>query len=254
MRDAQQTSRTQKGADLVLVGHGVRGPCAPASIGIHKDLVDKLRTKSQFNDVRWGYLRCEPYLEDVVAGVRSETVKILPMLMCDGYFSRTVIPEKLRSNGVVNFRQSGQQIIQCLPLGISRMMADVMVAHILEHCNKQGQISNETSVIIIGHGSSRDEASRLAVTMQVENIKHRGKFKDVYAAFLEEAPRLPSVLRGIKGKALVMGYFANCGLHATKDVSALLVESGLSAEYLGPVGALPAISDVVMDCVGRVVT
>ena len=135
-----------------------------------------------------GYLACEPYVEDVVAGVRSETVTILPMLMSDGYFSKTVIPQKLRLQGTVNRRQSGQRIIQCSPLGLSRMMADVMVAHILKHCNDNDLIANETAVIITGHGSSKDQASRLSVSMQVQYIRRLETFKDVQAAFLEEAP------------------------------------------------------------------
>ena len=251
MSNARQMQGFQKGADLVLVAHGVRGSCAAASLGAHKKLVDKLRTLGRFNQIRWGYLACEPYVEDVVAGVRSETVKILPMLMSDGYFSKTVIPEKLRLHGAVNRRESGQQIIQCSPLGLSRMMADVMVAHILQHCNNSDLIANETAVIITGHGSTRDQASRLAVSMQVEYIRRLEKFKDVQAAFLEEDPGLPGVLRAIEGKALVMGYFANYGLHATKDVPALILESGSPAQYLGPVGALSAISEVVMACVDR---
>lgn len=240
-----------KGADLLLVGHGVRGPCAPASVGPHKDLVRQLREQGGFNEIRWGYLTCEPYVEDVIASFNSEAIYVLPMLMCDGYFSRNTIPERLQLSGVTSHLDNGQDIIQCLPVGLSTKMADLMVDHMVSHCTNTGLNPKETTVVVIGHGSSKDNASRLAVSMQVEHIAHAGKFKAAHDAYLEEFPDLPSVLKAIRGPALVMGYFANCGKHAMDDITKLMLESGTDATYLGPVGALPDVASVVLECVEK---
>ncbi|MFT5445572.1 MAG: sirohydrochlorin ferrochelatase [Gammaproteobacteria bacterium] len=239
----------RKGADLVLVSHGVRGPSAPASMRAHGELVALLEATGRFNRIRWGYLTCEPHLKDVVAEVESATVMILPMLMSDGHFSKKVIPEILRLDGAVSLRDNGQQVIQCRPLGLSAKMTSLMSEYALTHCRQHGSVAGNTSVVVIGHGSPNDDASRLAMSMHVAQMRRNKEFKDVHEAYLEEAPGLPDVLRGVSGQALVIGYFANHGLHATEDVARLIRQSGSSAHYLGPVGALAAISDVVMDCV-----
>lgn len=241
--------KSQNRTALLLVGHGVRGPCAPAAISPHKDLIYRLRETGQFDEIRWGYLTCAPYVEDVIASFDTETVYILPMLMCDGYFSRNSIPERLALAGIVSQRDNGQKIVQCLPVGLSKMMSDIMVSHMLNYCEENKLKPSDASVVIIGHGSSKDDASRMAVSMQAEHINHLNKFKEIHPAYLEEAPNLPTVLKDMKGPVLVMGYFANCGTHSTNDVTLLMRESDADAVYLGPVGTLPDVMDVVIDCV-----
>ena len=251
MRHTRQMLNLRKGTDLLLVSHGVRGPSAPASARAHRKLAEQLQALGRFNQIRWGYLACEPYLKDVVSDLQSKTVMVLPMLMSDGHFSKNVIPEILRAHGVASLRDNSQQMIQCQPLGLSTKMTDVMFAHVLAHCRQHGLAAGDVSLVVIGHGSSKGDASRLAMSMHVSEMKRSEAFKSVHEAYLEEAPDLPGVLRGISGDVLVMGYFANYGVHATEDVARLIQQSESSAHYLGPVGALAAISEVVMDCVER---
>jgi sirohydrochlorin cobaltochelatase len=244
-------SKLLKGADLVLVSHGVRGPSAPASMRAHRERVEQLQALGRFNRIIWGHLNCEPYLKDVIVDLPSATVVVLPMLMSDGYFCETVIPDILRLDSVVRSTNSDQQVIQCSPLGLSAKMTDVMIAQVLAHCRQHEMAAIDTSLVVIGHGSSKSDASRLATSMHVVEMRARKIFNSVHDAYLEEAPDLPMMLQGLSGDVLVVGYFANHGLHASEDVPRLIEQSQSNAHYLGPVGVLAQISEVVMDCVDR---
>mgnify|MGYP001593146235 CR=1 FL=1 len=252
MGDTDSELKNVQKRALLLVSHGVSSPYAQAARRVHSNLVSSLQETGEFKEIHWGYLTCDPLIEDALASFEADTVYVLPMLMSDGYFSRQMIPDKLGLEDVVSILPTGQKVIQCRPVGLSKLMGDVMIKHMTDYCADNELDAENTSVVVVGHGSSQNDASRLATSTQVEHINHTSIFREAHAAYLEEMPDLPMVLKGLDGPTLIMGYFANCGLHATKDVPKILEASRHHAIYLGPVGVLGAIKGVVLDCVAGV--
>ena len=158
------------------------------------------------------------------------------------------------NNGDVTINNRGQRIINCQPIGVSQIMSDIIINHIYAHCDNDIITAENSNIIILGHGSSKGDASRNAVSSQVEYIKKSNKFKQVKAAYLEEKPSLIDMMQAMDCKnenipILIVGYFAGHGNHSTRDVAELMCKSNINARYLGPVGILPEVADVVLDCI-----
>ena len=244
----------KKNIAVLLAGHGVRGNAAAKALAYNADFTKILSKNNRFDQVKWGYLIAKPSIHDVAADIDADIIYMVPMLMCDGYLTKIFIPKKLSLDGDVTINDRGQKIIQCQPIGVNNLMADVMINHIDNHCDDNEITAQKANIIIIGHGSSKGDASRNAISSQVEYIKKLNKFAQIHAAYLEEKPSLIDVLQAIDAKntnepILVMGYFAGHGNHSTRDVAELMNKSKVNATYLGPVGILPEIADVVLDCI-----
>ncbi len=244
----------KKNIAILLAGHGVRGNAAAKALAYNTGFAKILSDNNEFDQIKWGYLIAKPSIHDVAADIDAYIIYIVPMLMCDGYLTKTFIPERLSLDGDVTINERGQKIIQCQPIGVNHLMAEVMIKHIYDHCDDNEITAEKTNIIIIGHGSSKGDASRNAISSQVEYIKKLNKFNKIHAAYLEEEPSLINMLQDINSKntntpILVMGYFAGHGNHSTSDVAELMRKSKVNATYLGPVGILPEIADVVLDCI-----
>jgi sirohydrochlorin cobaltochelatase len=49
--------------------------------------------------------------------MRPQTIHIIPLFMCDGYYTRTVIPKKLKIQGSRTYRDGGL-LIYGSPIGV----------------------------------------------------------------------------------------------------------------------------------------
>ena len=234
--------------DLLLVGHGVRGPCAPAAQKPQGDLITRLRASGRFGAVRWGYLKAEPKVETVFDRMTADRVFILPMLMCDGYFARTQIPARLGLVGERTFRQ-GREIVCCRPLGLQEGLSDLAARHLAKDAEQAGWQADETHVIVVGHGSANGSASHEAICGHVDRLRLTARFASVHPAFLEEPPSLPDVLDGLDGPVLITGFFASAGTHAVMDIPGL-IGARQNCRYIGAIGASNEIAAVVEQAIG----
>lgn len=113
---------------------------------------------------------------------------------------------------------------------------------------------DETAVLLIAHGSRRDEANRDLARL-AELVRARGEYAVVEIAYLElaqptivEAARR-CVERGAR-TVLMLPYFLSAGSHVTEDLERFRRECG--AEHAGvdfrlcpPLGLHPLLVDVV---------
>ena len=113
---------------------------------------------------------------------------------------------------------------------------------------------DETAVLLIAHGSRRDEANRDLARL-AEQVQARGEYAIVEIAYLELAePTSPQaaqrcVRRGAR-TVLMLPYFLSAGSHVTNDLERFRREC--EAEYAGvafrlcpPLGLHPLLIDVV---------
>ena len=81
-------------------------------------------------------------------------------------------------------------------------------------------------MVIAGHGTERNENSRMAIERQVELIRAQDLYAEVHAVFLEEAPRIADCYKmaGTRN-VVIVPFFISDGLHSREDIPVLLGEA-----------------------------
>jgi sirohydrochlorin cobaltochelatase len=223
-------------ATLVLVGHG--SISNPDSRRVVDQLGAAFQIEARFAAVRTGFWRHEPRVRDVLTGLSTARVFVVPIFMSEGYFTEEVIPRELglqRDCGP-GFdrvrRQAGREVHYCAPVGTHPSMTDVIVRQaqetVLRHPATAPVPGAALGLAIAGHGTERNGNSRRAIEDHVGRIRARGVFADVVAMFIEEEPRIADWPR-LTGasRVVVVPFFVSEGLHTAEDLPVLL---GLSAE------------------------
>lgn len=242
---------------LVLVGHGSH--LNAESAGAVYRYADLLRAQGVFDEVVEGYWKEEPSLRQVLRTVASTDVTVIPMFISEGYFTETVIPRELGlgHQGPVPERGiarviGGRTVRYTLPYGVHPAMQDVILDRAREACPDLG--GEDTALVIIGHGTTRNANSNRVVHQNAERIRELGIFAQVHALFLDEDPRLSSWTEVVHSRRVVMvPFFASEGWHTletipedlglTGSVSEL---SGRTVYYAKPTGTHPRVAEVIL--------
>jgi sirohydrochlorin cobaltochelatase len=229
---------------LVLVGHGSHYHAQSSKPT--RLLADALRDRGLFHEVVAAFWKEEPNLARVFDLVDSDDVFIVPYFMSDGYFTRTVIPRELGLDGKVTSREN-RRFFYSEPVGSHPLVAKAIqrcVANVVTEVRGAKPQEQEITVILSGHGTTRDEHSAQALLEQVRLLAGAGIFGDVLAAFMEEEPFDRDVLAKVKTRyAVVIPFFISDGLHSREDLPVnlglLKGENGeeLSNPILNPAGS-----------------
>jgi sirohydrochlorin ferrochelatase len=113
-----------------------------------------------------------------------------------------------------------------------------------------------TGYVVFAHGSSVETANE-AVRAVTTQLRERGGFRNVEAAFLEGGhPDLRGAVESLSARGIesvvVIPYFLTLGLHLQRDLPRLItaIESthpGLRISVTAPLDGHPAIIDVLFD-------
>lgn len=252
------------GAALVVVGHG--STLNPDSSAPTFEHVDTLRGLGVFDEIVSCYWKEEPSMREVLRMVESSEVYIVPNFISEGYFTRTVIPRELDLDGPIT-RRDGRTLKYCDPVGNHPSMTDVILHRAKE--TLKGCDPAQTSLIIVGHGTSLNDNSAVAAKDQVRKIGAMEIYGEVLSAYMEEPPLIsdwdtmthfPNVL--------VVPFFIADGLHSYIDIPVLLgiEEEGMPAAsqrnvfrhnphalrgkklfYASAIGTEPMMANVILD-------
>jgi sirohydrochlorin cobaltochelatase len=249
---------------LVIVGHG--STLNPDSSAPTHDHADAIRARGVFAEVATCFWKEEPSMREVLRMVESDDVYVVPDFISEGYFTRTVIPREFGLDGPLT-RRGFRTIKYCEPVGSHPRMTEVLLKRAAGTI--PGVPAAETSLVIVGHGTSLNDNSAVAAKEQVRRIAALGIYGEVIAAYMEEPPlisawdeltRCPNVL--------VLPFFIADGLHSYVDIPVLLgieEEEGPAASqrevfrrnpytvrgrqlfYASAIGTEPAMADVILD-------
>lgn len=238
-RKAPATDAAAGAPALVLCAHGARGGLSAAPS--HAARLDRL---GLFSTVRWGCVKGEPQIAAVIESLSAQEILVAPLLMAEGYTAGEVLPAAL-----ADLARPNRSLTLCRPVGSHPRMATLIADAAQEACATRGWRPEKTALIVLGHGTGRDESSAETCRRHVAALARAGGFARVEPAFIEQAPGLDEALRACAEQrhAVVVGLFADRGLHADEDVPRLLRESGSAAAYAGPVGARPEIVELILD-------
>jgi sirohydrochlorin cobaltochelatase len=205
-----------------------------------------------FAEVRAAVLYGAPGSEQALVGLRAPEVILAPMLMCDGHCARVVLPRAFGLAGPVTSR-FGHRFRICPPVGLQPSLTRLILTRAQALAFRQGLLPRNVSLLLIGHGSTRDPASRRATLWHAAGAREVSVFGSVGVAFLDEEPFLAQALSALKGPTVAVGLFAADGLHASADVPRCIARHAfVSVDYLGAIGEDPGVVDLVLEQVAAV--
>ena len=214
-------------AALVLLGHGsTKNADSSAPVFQH---AAELRRRKIFAEVREAFWKQEPQIKKVLAEITAPRVFIVPLFISEGYFSSDVIPRELGFANHTKLETRNSKLFYCQPVGTHESMTDVLLARAREVVAKfpfpRAPKAKDTTLFIAGHGTGQNDNSRKSIERQVELIRARNEYADVYAAFMEEEPRIGGIYQVAQTRQVVMvPFFISDGLHAQEDIPVLLGE------------------------------
>ena len=115
--------------------------------------------------------------------------------------------------------------------------------------SEQAWKPKESALLLVGHGTPRNSASRTGLQALVAGLIDTGRFGEVDYAMLEEAPRIDESMARLRSeRVLAVGCFIEAGQHGAGDVPELLARADRPVGYLGPIGQEPWIDRIVVSC------
>jgi sirohydrochlorin cobaltochelatase len=270
------TSSDFSTAALVILGHGTTlDPESAAPVVQH---AAELRRRNLFAEVREAFWKQEPRIQDVLPAVKTSRIFIVPLFISEGYFSQQAIPRELGFFREEKFspilQRNTQTLLYCQPVGTHPAMTEVILARAREVVEKfpfpRPPKPAETTLFIAGHGTEKNENSRVAIEQQVETIRRKNLYAAVHGIFLEEEPRISKCYEMAETKnVIIVPFFISNGLHVRQDIPVLLGEPERIVEqrmqnnqpswrnpterkskrlwYSDPVGTSPRIADIILD-------
>jgi sirohydrochlorin cobaltochelatase len=213
-------------SSLIVVGHGSTiNPDSSTPTFAHADTI---RQKGLFAEVLCAFWKEEPSLREVLRMVETEEVYVVPHFISEGYFTQKVIPREMELTGAIT-RLDSKVIKYCEPVGNHPQMTDLL----LQRAGRTAPdiAPDQTSLLIVGHGTGLNENSAVAVKTQVKEIRARQIYAEVGAAYMEEEPLIsnwPSLTH--YPSVVVVPFFISDGLHSYEDIPVLL---GIHAQSTG---------------------
>src|SRR5213080_1795247 len=207
---------------LLIVGHGSTvNPDSSAPTLAH---AAEIRRREIFVDVACAFWKEEPSLRDAIFLFDPGTIKnvyVVPNFISEGYFTQTVIPRELELNGKTTKRANGQVWNYCEPVGNHPLMTELLVQRAREIAPDVPE--NQTSLLIVAHGTDLNENSAVAAKREAERIRRLGRYANVLNVYMEEFP-LVSDWRVLTNtpSVVVVPFFISDGLHSYEDIPVML--------------------------------
>src|SRR4051794_26879262 len=209
-------------AALLIVGHG-------STVNAHSSVpsfaqATEIRRREIFAEVECCFWKEEPSFRDALLFFQdssSREVYVVPNFISEGYFTQTVIPRELELNGRVTERPSGQVWKYCEPVGNHPMVTELLLQRAREVAPDAAE--RETSLLIVGHGTSLNDNSAVAAKREAEKIRQLNRYAAVLNVYMEEAPLVADWAKLTQTpNVVVVPFFISDGLHSYEDIPVLL--------------------------------
>jgi sirohydrochlorin cobaltochelatase len=247
---------------LILLGHG--SSYHPESSKPVRDAANAIRAKNLFDEVVVSFWKEEPKFNQALSLVSSALVFVVPYFMSNGYYTEKIIPHELELSGKITTKES-QTIIYCEPIGTHPRITDILLQTANDAIQKfrtGSDLSLEnTSLMLIGHGTEKNENSAQSVLDQVKKLSPH--FAEALPAFIDEAPYDHDVIKSVKTRYVIaLPFFISNGPHTREDIPKHLgidlsrgnFSPGSQANskikglwYTDAIGTSPVMFEIVLD-------
>ena len=209
-------------AALLIVAHG--STVNPDSSAPTLSHAAEIRRREVFADVECAFWKEEPSLRDALFLFGSESIRevyVVPNFISEGYFTQTVVPRELELDGRITKRSTGQIWKYCDPVGNHPMMTDLLLNRAKDVAPDAAP--DETSLLIVAHGTDLNENSAVAAKREAEKIRALGKYATVLNVYMEEPPLVSDWRKLTESpNVVVVPFFISDGLHSYEDIPKLL--------------------------------
>lgn len=212
-------------------------------------LAEALSRRPDFPQVGVGFIKGTPSIGEAMRELAPQTVLVYPLFAAQGYFTRDRLVRLLdeaQASGAI------RKLRVLTPLGLDPGLPALIAERASAVARERGSAPAETALMLIAHGSRRNQASHDATQELARNIGALNVFRAIGTAFLEQSPFIGEAFAGLRGPVVAIGLFSGDGLHGAIDVPRLLAELGRSDVTLaGNIGAFPELERLVADAVAR---
>jgi sirohydrochlorin cobaltochelatase len=207
---------------LLIVAHGSTvNPDSSAPTLAH---AAEIRRRKVFADVECAFWKEEPSLRDALFLFDPESIRevyVVPNFISEGYFTQTVVPRELELKGRITKRSDGQTWKYCQPVGNHPLMTELLLKRALDVA--PDATPDETSLLIVAHGTDLNENSAVAAKREAEKIRALGKYAAVLNVYMEEPPLVSDWRKLTETRnVVVVPFFISDGLHSYEDIPRLL--------------------------------
>ncbi len=247
------------GTALILAAHGsLLNDQSDVPAFQHADTV---RRTGIFDEVREAFWKEEPTFRNVLRGLKSDTVFVVPLFISEGYFVDQVLPRELRITGP-DAPDVKKFVHLTEPIGTHPSLGDVIVHRAEEACDEKALA--DRSLVLIGHGTKRNPKSKRSILNHADRLRHRNRFRDVSTVFLEESPTVDQTVNvAATDHVIAVPMFISDGFHTDGEIpeeigvienasetvergTAVSIE-GKQVRYTAAVGTDPLVASVVLE-------
>ena len=245
---------------LVLGAHG--SLAAPDSNQPLYDLADTISDKEVFTAVTPAFLNGDPLMTDFLEHLPKGDVVIVPAMTSVGYYLQSVIPKRIAENP----DHADYRIFISPVVGMHQKIASLAAARIERTMAADSMTADDTTVVLIGHGTRRNAnscKSTYALLDQLKQLRPDLKFE---IAFLDQDPEAEAVAQKIDTPhTVIIPFLISRGPHTTVDIpEAFGLEAGPQVQFPNrkqwsdgtghricicdiPVGMYPEVADLCVE-------
>jgi sirohydrochlorin cobaltochelatase len=207
-------------SELLIVGHG--SSKSQESTILIKRHAGAIEDKNLFKKVRCGFLKLRPFLTEQLIASESGSVYVVPCFSGTGDLTKSVVPEKLGLTGTIT-KKKNQIIYYSEPVGNHPQIANRMCELVENTLYTSKSPKDDTTLIVIGHGSVHNSQSEKDTRSIAERIGLLEFSSKVITLFLDQAPNLANWSALCEtNNVVVIVYLFSGGSHETKDIPELM--------------------------------
>lgn len=219
-------------APLLIVAHGAPS-CPPSQEFWLHDLAARVSAAGARGAVGTTLAARAPFAGAVAraaAAAAGGMVRIYPMFMTDGWFTRSELPRRLAAAGLPPERQA---ILP--PFGLDPALPALCAARVSAAARDAGIDPAAATLVVAAHGSPRSpRPAEVTARVGAEAARLSG-FAHLRCGYVDQAPGLEEALSA-PGPAVCLPFFATAASHVQMDLPEALSAAGFRGPVAPPVG------------------
>ncbi len=239
-------------ATLIIAAHGSNTDSAASAIV--ERLASNIRAGQHFAQVSPAYRRGSPAFNKVLDVTSAcdlalnDAFIVVPLMTSEGWFCTRVLPEMLAENG----RFSEVRLVQTPPVGNHPDVAEIVGRQIRRAMARHFLRPDETTLLIVGHGTTRHDRSDKATLCLSEQMRSATSCHSNVSAFLDEPPFVEDIVAQIETRhLLVFPFLIGGGQHTISDIPRRIGlcshASNVHVVYDCAFGENPELADLIVD-------
>lgn len=198
---------------VILAAHGA-GDASDSNTYV-RSLAAALHLSSDVADIRCAFRKGSPSFADALTSARTANVLVVPIMTSEGYFSTKVLPAALAESP----RWCGLTVEILPPVGMHPRIIDLTRELIVEAAIRFKLSLDSSTVILVGHGTTRHRRSRSRTEDVAAALGDRHPGWRLATAFLDESPRLSEIALPLdRRNVIAVPFLIGGGHHAMTDI------------------------------------